>query len=178
MATVTASETGPHQQTPTESTLRPGLVPGPRARVSPTAIFAFAGHLHAGWGRQPGHPAGLSEVSGHLLANRGWGWEWTPDPRRAGDRGSIPDPRQIGDGDGDGDRGFRALLAGTSIRPRPTGRSQPPARRRPRARRLRSESAGTWPGKPRCRFQQPGRPFPLNVIGHLEAPRLRIPVPR
>jgi hypothetical protein len=40
-------------------------------------------------------------------ANRGWGWEWTPDPRRAGDRGSIPDPRQIGDRDGDGDRGFR-----------------------------------------------------------------------
>ncbi len=42
-------------------------------------------------------------------ANRGWGWGRTPDPRRAGDRGSIPDPRRIGDGDGDGDRGFRAL---------------------------------------------------------------------
>jgi hypothetical protein len=30
-----------------------------------------------------------------------------PDPRQIGDR--TPIPGQIGDGDGDGDRGFRAL---------------------------------------------------------------------
>ena len=58
--------------------------------------------------RSPANPTGM-----------GRGWEWTPDPRRAGDRGSIPDPRQIGDGDGDGDRGFRALSGAN--RPPPEG---------------------------------------------------------
>ncbi len=47
-------------------------------------------------------------------ANRGWGWGWTPDPRQIGDGPRdphrVPIPGQIRDGDGDGDRGFRALL--------------------------------------------------------------------
>ncbi len=55
-----------------------------------------------------GMPVGVDPRSS---ANRGWGWGWTPDPRRigdgggdgppiprAGDRGSIPDPRGWGSG--------------------------------------------------------------------------------
>jgi hypothetical protein len=42
-------------------------------------------------------------------AIRGWRRGWTPDPWQIGIGTAIPDPRQIGDGGGDGDRGFRAL---------------------------------------------------------------------
>ncbi len=52
--------------------------------------------------------------------NRGWGWTpdsgksgmgvgMVPDPRQIGDGTPIHIPGQIGDGVGDGDRGFRAL---------------------------------------------------------------------
>ncbi len=74
----------------------------------------------------------LYSAGSPILANRGWRWGWTPDPRQIGDGGgdgppipgksdgdgtAVPDPRQIGDGGGDGDRGFRALGGGGASRP-------------------------------------------------------------
>jgi hypothetical protein len=56
----------------------------------------------------------IPNLQGQAVAVYGWQAAVGPcrarNPRWEPGMGMIPDPRQIGDGGGDGDRGFRALV--------------------------------------------------------------------